>query len=364
MKISVCLIAYNHELFIEQAVQGVLLQHTNFDYEIVVGEDCSTDRTLEILLQLREQNPDKIRLLTTHQNLGMIQNYIRTLKACNGEYVALLDGDDYWCAEDKLRKQVDFLDQHPDFAVCFHSVLRVDNNGVQQPKVMWPIQGKEIFDLSDLVKFNFIPTCSALIRRESIKEIPIWAYSLNFLDWLLFILAAEHGKIKFIDEVMSTYRVHSSGFWSSMDPINRMESRLQFFENLDPYLDYKYTNEIQRALKRLWRKLMDQLFERAILQGSEKAALAFIQENSTSLKERHSLPPEWKMELLERVYCHYLIDNYQSGNYPAAWSAWLGLMKCSPALGRNWGLILMGMESMANGKFHPLIKRLKRSQKP
>jgi glycosyltransferase involved in cell wall biosynthesis len=363
MKVSVCLIAYNHEPYIEQAVRGVLEQRTNFDYEIVVGEDHSTDQTLRILHRLQEEYPEKVRLLTADQNLGMNQNYIRTFQACEGEYVALLDGDDYWCSEDKLQKQVDFLDQQPDFAICFHSVLRVDDDVIQQPKIMRPRENKSIFDISDLINFNFIPTCSAVIRRGSIAEFPGWAYTLSFLDWLLFILAAEHGKIKYIDDVMGVYRVHSSGLWSSMDPVKRLKSRLDYFEKLDPYLDYKYTKQIQSNLNRFWRKLMDQLYERAILKDTDKAALAYVEENYTSLKDRQSLPSEWRTELLERVYCHYLIGNYERGNYPAAWSAWLGLMKNSPALRRNWGLILIGLESMANGRFRPLILRFKRSEK-
>lgn len=360
VKVSVLIVAYNHELYIDQAVRSVLVQRANFDFEIIIGEDCSTDRTLEILTELQEQFPDKIRLLNTDHNLGMIQNSIRSYQACHGEYIALLDGDDYWCAEDKLQQQVDFMDQHPDFSICFHSVLKVYEDGVQPPVVMRPKQIKDVYDISDLISSNFIQTCSALLRNGAIHEFPRWAYSLNLLDWLMFIMAAEHGKIKFIDQVMGAYRVHSAGYWSSMDSMKRLITYFDYFENLDPYLDYKYAKPIQSALNRYWRKAMDLLYEQAILQDSDKAAHALIQESYASLKDRPSLPRDWKTELLERVYCYYLVSNYESGNHAAAWSAWLGLMKSSPALLRNRGLFLMGLESMADGRFRPLAQRIKR----
>lgn len=360
MKVSVFILAYNHEAFIEQAVRSVLAQRTNFDYEIVIGEDSSTDRTLDILVALQEQYPDQIRLLTTDHNLGMIQNSIRTLDACHGEYIALLDGDDYWCAQDKLQTQVDFLDQHSDFAICFHSVLQVDQDGVQRSEIVRPNQEKDVFEISDLISSNFIQTCSVVLRNGTIGQFPAWAHSLNLLDWLMFIMSAQHGKIKFIDEVMGAYRVHSLGFWSSMDPMKRLVTYIILFENLDPYLSYAHKKQIQRNLDRNWRKMMDLLFEQSILCSSDRAALEFIQDKYVSLKDMQSIPPSWKTELLERVYCHYLIGNYESGNYPAAWSAWIGLMKNSPWLLRNTGLFLMGLESTMNGRFRRLVQRLKR----
>lgn len=354
------MLAYNHEAYIEQAVRGVLAQRTNFDYEIVIGEDCSTDRTLEILRDLQAQYPDKIRLLTTDHNLGMIENSIRSYLACKGEYVALLDGDDYWCAEDKLQMQVDFLDQHPDFSICFHSVLQVDEDGVQPPKVLQPNPVQDVYEISDLIGSNFIQTCSAVLRNSAIGEFPAWAHDLNLLDWLMFIMAARHGKIKYIDEVMGAYRVHSLGFWSSMEPKKRLVTYFTYFENLDSFLGYQYTRPIQNNLARYWRKMMDLLYEQAILQDSIQAACEFIQENHSALEARRSMPRGWRTELLERVCCHYLIGNYESGNYPAAWSAWVRLMQSSPGLLNNRGLFLMGLESVWNGRFSRLAQRLRR----
>src|ERR1700686_765845 len=120
MKLSVMLITYNHEPFIAQVLQSILDQRVNFDYEIVVGEDCSTDRTREILMNFHYRYPGRIVPLLRDRNLGMMLNLKQTPSACQGKYVALIEGDDYWTCEDKLQKQVDFLDSHPEYAICCH----------------------------------------------------------------------------------------------------------------------------------------------------------------------------------------------------------------------------------------------------
>ncbi len=118
-KVSVLMITYNHEQYIEQAVRSVMMQETDFDYELVIGEDCSTDRTREIVLRLKEEFPDKIRLLLPEKNLGMIPNFVATYEACRGEYIALCEGDDYWTHPKKLQIQVDYM-KGSECRMCFH----------------------------------------------------------------------------------------------------------------------------------------------------------------------------------------------------------------------------------------------------
>ena len=109
IKVSVCMITYNHERFIAQAVESALMQETDFDYEIVIGEDCSTDGTRQVLLDLHDRHPDRIRLLLREKNIGASHNFVGTLEACRGEYVAFLDGDDYWTCPNKLQKQANSI---------------------------------------------------------------------------------------------------------------------------------------------------------------------------------------------------------------------------------------------------------------
>ena len=120
--ISVLITAYNRERHLARALDSVLMQEGPFSLEIVIGEDCSTDRTREIIRDYHGRYPDLVHPLFHPRNVGPVANYALTLKACHGRYVALLDADDYWLSPDKLRKQMEFLEQHPQCSFCFHNV--------------------------------------------------------------------------------------------------------------------------------------------------------------------------------------------------------------------------------------------------
>src|SRR3954467_10474897 len=118
-KVSVAMITYNHEAFIAQAVESVMMQETGFPYELVISDDCSSDRTRQLAREFQRRYPDRIRLLLPETNLGMMNNFVQTLRACTGDYIALLEGDDYWLDAAKLEKQARLLDAPPEFPACF-----------------------------------------------------------------------------------------------------------------------------------------------------------------------------------------------------------------------------------------------------
>src|SRR5262245_29495656 len=218
MKVSIAMIAYNHERFIKQSIESVLMQETTLDYELVIGEDCSTDRTREIVIEAQKKYPNKIRLLLPETNLGMHRNLSQTLAACEGEYIALLEGDDYWIATDKLREQVDYLENHPECSMCFHPVIWSyddEKYAAQFPvnNSIWPAEYREFSSAEDLIKEIFIQTASVMFRRAALPEYPKWLYGLPIADWPVFILLADKGKIGCLDRAMSVYRRHEGGVW-------------------------------------------------------------------------------------------------------------------------------------------------------
>jgi glycosyltransferase involved in cell wall biosynthesis len=113
------MITYNHAPYIAQAIEGVLQQKTNFPFELVIGEDCSTDGTREIVFEYQKKHPDIIRVITSDENVGAKKNGLRVLKACQGKYIAFCEGDDYWHNPDKLQKQVDYMESHPECGMLF-----------------------------------------------------------------------------------------------------------------------------------------------------------------------------------------------------------------------------------------------------
>lgn len=248
MKVSVLIITYNHESFIAKALDSVLMQTTNFQYEIVVGEDCSTDRTRDILIDYQKRYPQKLRLLLNNENLGTHKNGRQTLEACTGEYIAFLEGDDFWISSEKLQRQVDYLDNHPECAFCYHNALIVHEDGSKEPTHYRSSQ-KEFSTVDDLLLDNFIPTCSVMYRRGLFGRLPDWLDALKMGDWPMHILNALHGKVGYIDETMAVYVVHPGGIWSTKDWQENDKAIIELFEALNRHLPTKYTRSVRRILR-------------------------------------------------------------------------------------------------------------------
>jgi glycosyltransferase involved in cell wall biosynthesis len=255
-KISVLLITYNHIQFIATAIDSVLNQQTSFPFEIVIGDDCSTDGTTQIVREYQKRHSEKIRLVLPDVNLGFGGNrlFLEILTACRGEYVALLDGDDYWTNPLKLQKQAAFLDEHPECVLCFHSVYEILEDGDIEPRRSNVGQGTWS-TLDDLLGGNFIETCSAMIRRNAVNSLPMWLETMEPQDWALYILAASQGTIGFVDEAMAVYRRHRGSLWYGMSPIEHLENGIAFLERINRELDFKYDSAIRMQLSRRWYEL-------------------------------------------------------------------------------------------------------------
>jgi glycosyltransferase involved in cell wall biosynthesis len=227
-KLSVLMITYNHERFIEQAVRSALMQKTAFAYEIVIGEDRSTDRTREILRRLDAEHPGRLRLFLREQNLGMVTNFRETYAACTGEYIALLEGDDYWTDPHKLDRQMAALTARPDWSACFHPARHVNESGDDLHSVH-PLHAPSEVTLSDLFKQNLIQTCTVVLDRRRVPAIPEWFQDLRVGDWPLFILLAKTGPIGFLPDAMACYRLHPASAWSSRPYHERLYETLRMF---------------------------------------------------------------------------------------------------------------------------------------
>ncbi len=252
IKLSVCLITYNHEQFIAEALESALAQQTDFVYEIVVGDDCSTDRTREIVFEYQQRYPEKIRHSHPEENLGVNRNLAQTLQACRGEYIALLEGDDYWVSDLKLQKQVDFLDSHLNCAIVFHAVKTVNQNDTVATRNSPRFGRRKILTIEDLLRLgNFIPTCSAVFRNRLFGEFPSWYYTLRIGDFPLHIFNAQYGKIGYLDRVLGAYRLHSGGTFSAERSCRNVPEVVRLYDHLNAYLDYKYDRTIT-AIKSYW----------------------------------------------------------------------------------------------------------------
>jgi len=220
------------------------MQQVSFPYEIVIGEDCSTDDTRRIVTEYRDRYPEVIRAFLRERNIGMNANCIATLRACKGRYVAMLEGDDYWLPAEKLQKQIDFLEAHPEFAICAgHARVSYEVN-VGEP---WEhaISKRLVFQLDDLLRENFIPTCTATFRLGLLLEFPAWYEKLAFGDWPLHVLVAQHGDIGVLPETLAVYRVHAGGTWINLNRDQVIRAITDFYDSVASYLPPRYATLIE-----------------------------------------------------------------------------------------------------------------------
>ena len=208
IKVSVLCITYNHVNFIRQALDGFVMQKTNFPFEVIVHDDASTDGTTDIIREYAKKYPDIIKPIFQTENQwskGVCFGPIYIWPKIQGEYVAINEGDDYWTDPLKLQKQVDFLDKHPDYSVCFHPVHVVWEDK-RMPDYLFPSPKhrfhKTTLKLSDLLKHNFIQTNSVMYRwrKNNLDCIPM---GILPSDWYMHLFHAQVGKIGFLPDVMS-----------------------------------------------------------------------------------------------------------------------------------------------------------------
>lgn len=205
--VSIFMLTYNQEQYIAQAIDSILMQKTNFNFQLVIGEDCSTDTTRNICETYADSHPEKVRLLPAlDKNIGLINNYIRTLKACDGKYIAICDGDDYWIDDLKLQKQVDFLESNPDCAIVGTNFKRLYSNG--ELEIIEKERTKASYTFDDLIFENMITSVTVMFKNlQKNERIPEWITKFPYGDWPTYLWTIKNkGNIRFLSDVTAVYR--------------------------------------------------------------------------------------------------------------------------------------------------------------
>jgi glycosyltransferase involved in cell wall biosynthesis len=244
--VSVLTLTCDHEAYVEQSVRSALMQETDFPVRIAIGEDCSTDRTRDIVQALHAQHPDRIRLVLQERNVGMLRNFAATLAACSGSYVAFLEGDDFWTDPLKLQRQVDYLEAHPGCALCFHPVRCLGPAGDVARNVFPPVA--PVTRVDDLLRGNYVPACSVVMRRSAIPPLPAWFLGLKLYDWPLWVLAAEHGSLDRLPQEMATYRIHAAAAWSVLPDLERLVVLIEIGERLQAHYGDRHASALHALL--------------------------------------------------------------------------------------------------------------------
>jgi glycosyltransferase involved in cell wall biosynthesis len=241
MKVSVSLISYNQENYIAQAIESVLAQKTNFQFELVISDDASTDGTATIIEDYALKYPDIVKPRNRLVNLGLVQNALQTIEDCSGEYIALLEGDDYWVSADKLQRQADFLDENADCSYCYTNGLLF----VEGTEKSWMSIQKELptkFSLKYFLDNHLNLLNNTKMFRKSVHPVKFndWFYETVQWDWSLHVLHAANHNIGYLDFIGMHYRRHKNAFIISSDTVKLLKSGLKTNKHLDSELDYKY----------------------------------------------------------------------------------------------------------------------------
>ena len=212
-KLSVTVITYNQEAFLENTLESILSQKVDFPFEVVIGDDASKDRTPEIIKKYQEKYPDIIKPIYRTKNLGHTGNYIETSRMATGEYIAHLDGDDLMLPT-KLQKQVDFLDKYPECSMVHHLVNFIDKKGDITGKTK--ARSATVGTINNIIIQNHIINSSNMFRRSCLDEhfynIP---HTLMLHDKLAHMIKTQYGRVCLIPEHLGSYRVYSESIFKS-----------------------------------------------------------------------------------------------------------------------------------------------------
>ena len=260
-KINVVMTTYNHELYLAQAIESVMSQKGDFALELIIGDDQSADQTYNIAMEYQKRFPKVVRVLRGEKRLGVTKNIQQCLQACQGDYIAMCEGDDYWTDPYKLEKQFQLLEKHPEYASCFNAVtLEIESSGESytHPGQALLIEGNRHFlNAKELVVDNVIGNFSCCMYRTTVVEkLPGDLYEMYTVDWMFNMMCAQHGDIGFIPEPMSVYRIHHGGAWSGQDFEKQQLDLLGYIDQYDRFLNLKYRSEFDEFRQRIYRLLV------------------------------------------------------------------------------------------------------------
>lgn len=246
--ISVCMTTYNQEKYIAEAIESVLSQKTTFPVELVIGEDCSPDGTCRVCQGYASKYPN-ITVLNHKANMGLPHNLSLVWQECKGQYIAMLEGDDFWSSPDKLQTQVELMEQHPEYSMCFTRTKVQDETGHNNHR-QFPYReiNKPALSLSDTIHHNLMANCSVMYRAGLAPKFPSWLLESQCPDLALHCLHLLHGLSGYIPEYMAVYRMHNQSAFESRSLAEKVSIHTHTYRALSEHLPYPYSEQARQTL--------------------------------------------------------------------------------------------------------------------
>lgn len=261
-RVSILMLTYNHAKLIEQAIEGVLSQKTTFAFKLLLCDDCSTDGTREICMRYAKSHPAHIVLQLPERNRGAQPNAIQIYNSSHGEFVAVCEGDDYWTHPEKLQRQVEAMDAHPNWSGCFHKTRVCYDDPAARDSFLPDFESPREVGLEQIAAENCIATCSVMYRRKLVPKLPDLFSALALCDWPLNILYASHGPFGYLSEEMAVYRRHSGGSWSTLKQAVRLDHTLRALFAVESATDEPIRSKIIQGRREFLQRVYIDDYER------------------------------------------------------------------------------------------------------
>lgn len=310
-RVSIICLTYNQEKYIEEALEGFLMQNVNFQFEVLIHDDASTDSTQKIIRRYQKKYPSIFKPVFEKQNQFSKNNLVfvkNIFQEAKGEYIALCEGDDYWTDPNKLQQQVNFLDKNRDYALCFHPVKVIFEGSKQNENIFPESRDGASFNVEELLKSNFIQTNSVMYRRQNYENLPS---DILPLDWYLHLYHAQYGKVGFVNKVMSVYRRHPGGiWWESTNNIRNLYKKygsqhlnmyfeiFKLYQNRQEYKDIVslHINELFKSIVNIDAKEESNIVKTFMLKNPDRAAYSVIELFKNFMSEKAKLQSQLNLE--------------------------------------------------------------------
>lgn len=276
-KVSVCCVAYNHEKYIADAIEGFLMQRTVFPFEILIHDDASTDHTPMIIREYEKRYPGLIKGVYQNENQysrgERVSRFL--LERAKGSYIAICEGDDYWTDPRKLQQQVEYMEGHPECTLCVHGAVHINKDSITLKTKTRPARRSRRFYAGEVIEGGggLFPTNSFLYPARFVKDRPEYYYRSPVGDYPLAIYLATQGYVYYMDRMMSAYRVNVEGSWS-YSTLHSCEKMKEHFKGIAVMLESVNEETNHRYEEAIKRTLQDNQFRLLLMKGEFKEALS------------------------------------------------------------------------------------------
>lgn len=325
IKVVVAITTYNLEKYIAQALDSVLNQITSFEYQIVVADDASTDKTCEILETYKQKYGDKIKVLYAEKNMGSLANSNRIFDNLQCEYFTFLDGDDYWQTNDRIQKQVEFLDAHPHYSMCAGNTRYLIGDKPGQ-MLLKSAQLNKTYQFADYVsdRMPFFHTSSIMVRNSIfVNGLPdcfknrVGTYEECALRGEDFrrLIHLQTGPLYAMDELLSVYRIHNKGIWQGSSILRKALETTIGFHFYSTYFDETYSEVFNQKFQYSYLDLMTILEHdyglTTKLSLPEKDAWLLAEIVKSCNNEMQVANEKWGKSILQKKFKHKFLNYFK-----------------------------------------------------